>query len=155
MEPTPEQLPAILETFLAGVPTLGLATADGEGRPHAANLNFVAEAGLNLLFLSSPAAAHSRHLAARPEVAVTAYAPFDSVEQIRGVQMHGVCAVMGPEEFDAAWAAFCAKFPYAAGMEEAVRAEESFYRFRPRWVRWIDNAVRFRFKLEAEWPLPR
>jgi len=148
-----DELPGVLKTFLHEVPTLGLATVDDSGRPHAANVNFCADEELNLFFLSSPDSAHARHVAARPQVAATAYAPFERPDQIRGVQVHGTCAVLPDSEFDATWALFRARFPYAAQFERRAREEESFYRFRPDWVRWIDNSVHFGFKVASAWPV--
>ena len=149
-EPTLEQLPDILRAFLADASTLGLATTDADGKPHAANLNFVEDADLNLFWVSNPESAHSRHVAARPDTAVTVYTPFERPDRIRGLQLHGRCEAV--DDFDTAWARFCAKFPYATAFEAAAR-EETFYRFTPSWLRWIDNTVRFRFRMETEWPL--
>jgi len=150
----PEDLPDLLRRFAAEVPTLSLATADDAGRPHAANLNFAADDALDLFFLSKPTSAHAVHLNTRPEVAATAYAPFESPEQIRGMQIHGRCEAADPADFEATWQIFCAKFPYARDMESRARGE-SFYRLRPRWIRWIDNRVSFGFKIETPWPPPR
>ena len=150
----PAALPGILRAFLAEVPTLSLATVDEAGRPHAANVNFVADADLNLHFLSRADSAHARHVAARPDAAVTAYAPFRTAEEIRGVQMHGVCARVGDAAFEGLWRTYVAKHAIAAQFEAMAREQESWFRFTPRWVRWIDNGVRFGFKLASDWPVP-
>lgn len=145
-------LARIVPGFLETVPTIGLATVDGEGRPHAANVNFVSDDDLNLYFLSNPASAHSRHVAARERVAATAYSGFTRPDEIRGVQLHGTCELLDESRFDEVWAAFLGKFPYAEGFADLVREEERFYVLRTDWVRWIDNSVSFGFKLESDWP---
>ena len=149
-----EALPTILRDFFAEVPTLTLATVDDDNHPHAANLNFVADRKLNLLFVSKPGSEHCLHLAKRPDVAVTAYAPFTSPRTIRGIQLRGTCEALDPALFDARWRLFVSKHTAAAAFEAMVRREEAFFRIRPRWIRWIDNSVRFGFKAETNWPPP-
>ena len=145
-------LPEILRDFCAEVPTLSLATVDDQQRPHAANLNFVADRDLNLLFVSKPTSKHCLHLIRRPDVAVTAYAPFRSPRQIRGIQLRGTCKPLDPALFDARWRLFVSKHTAAAAFEALVRREEAFFVVRPRWIRWIDNSVSFGFRAETDWP---
>ena len=140
-----------LREILNETATLSLATVDDDGRPHAANVNFVADGELNLLFISDADSAHARHIAARPRIAATAYPPFETPDQIRGVQLRGECRAAGEEEFDACWPQFVAKFPYAAAFEAIARTQR-FYRIRPTWLRLIDNRVHFGFKWETTWP---
>lgn len=147
-----DRLATVVRDFLDEVPTVSLATVAADGRPHAANLNFVSDDNLCLTFLSRPTSAHARHIGRQPLVAVTAYAPFTCAAEIRGVQIHGACALLPASDFDATWATFCAKHPDAVGFEEMVRREERFYRVRPSWLRWIDNGVQFGFKAETAWP---
>ena len=148
---TTEDMAQTLRVFLASASTLGLATVDDAGRPHAANVNFVADDRLSLYFVSNPASAHARHIARSPAVAATAYTPFREPAEIRGVQLRGMCAPITADEFDRAWAMFLRKFPYAAGFEQRVR-EEQFYHIAPQWFRYTDNSVRFGFKWETAWP---
>ena len=56
---------------------LTLATADAEGRPWSTPVYFAAEGGRHLYWMSSPDRAHSRNIAARPEVAASV---FDSTQ---------------------------------------------------------------------------
>jgi len=147
-----KQLPELVRSLLDKVPTLSLATVDAVGRPHAANVNFVADKELNLLFLSRVQSAHSLHIHQRPDVAVTVYAPFESTSQIRGVQLHGKCEKLAAVGFDARWRLFCSKHTAAAAMEATVRRERAFYRVQPHWLRWIDNSVHFGFNVESKWP---
>jgi len=140
-----------LLAFFQDASTLSLATVDDDGAPHAANVNFVADEDLNLYWVSHPDAAHSRHIAARPHVAITAYVPFDKPSEIRGLQAHGDAAPIAKDEFNRVFELFCQRFTYAVSFERRIR-EEQFYRMTPTWVRWIDHAVNFGFKVESDWP---
>ena len=131
--------------------TLSLATVDEHGEPWAANVNYAADDALNLYFTSSPGSAHSRHIAARPRVAATAYAPFTAPPQIRGVQLRGEVAPIAPAEFENVWRLFLTRYPEAAQFESRARSEQ-FYRLTPAWFRLIDNRVHFGFKGETDWP---
>ena len=142
--------------FLAEHRTAGLATADADGTPHAANVQYAFDpADFSLWWVSSPGSLHSRHLLARPACAVTVYAPVDDRTQIHGVQMHG--RVDPPLQLtDAGWAEaferYADRFPFVrddAKMRAAVESQ-ALYRFAPTWLRWIDNRRGFGFKAEAE-----
>jgi uncharacterized protein YhbP (UPF0306 family) len=140
-----------LTSFLGEIRTLSLATVDEEGRPHAANLYFAPDDDLNLYFTSSPKCAHCRHIMREPHVAATAYAPVKMWQQIKGVQLHGLCEPTDPGEFAIVWEIYLRKFPYIAEVQELVRSQ-TFYRLKPSWFRWIDNTVRFGHKVETDWP---
>ncbi len=145
----PEVDPQIAD-FLAAHRTASLATVDAAGLPHAANVQYVSDDALNLYWVSSTASEHSQHLADRPGSAITVYAHVDAPDQIHGVQMHGTAELLS----DAAAvtlvrALYEATYPFAAEppYRDAVAAQ-SFYRFRPTWVRWIDNRRGFGWKHE-------
>ena len=53
-------------SLLSDCRTASLATVDDDGRPHAANIQYVHDERLRLYFVSSEDAAHSQHAAARP-----------------------------------------------------------------------------------------
>jgi uncharacterized protein YhbP (UPF0306 family) len=137
--------------FLASARTLSLATVDGRGRAHAANVWYATDPAGRLYFISNPAAAHCRHLARRPDVAATVYYPTERANLIHGVQLHGRCArVAGIAETRRALTLFVAKFPQVLLSSAAARLKtERFYRLDPTWLRWIDNRRGFGFK--AEW----
>ncbi len=145
-----KDIQVILRKFLSETSTLSMATVDSKGLPHACNLNFVHDDRLNLYFISSPESAHSRHITKQPHVAATAYSKFGKPDDIHGVQIHGSVEAIKPDDFRVIWAMYCSKFPYAHELEFRARAEQ-FYRLRPSWFRWIDNAVRFGFKIESDW----
>ncbi len=141
----------IVRKFLAKVSTLGLATVDEHGRPHAANVNFVADDDLNCYFLTSGDSQHGQHIAAHPHVAATAYTSFRLPHRIRGVQLRGRCTITDPCDFDHLWKMFCKKFPYARLYKKRAK-EECFYKFRPDWLCWTDNTVCFGYKVATDWP---
>ena len=144
---------AEVETFLALCRTMTLATADADGTPHAANVQYVHDAGWGLWWVSKPEARHSRELAARPAAAVTVYAHRDAPDQIHGLQLRGVVATavtVRDAGFAAAFERYASKYPFVA--EGALRAAveaQAFYRFVPSWLRWIDNRRGFGFKVET------
>ena len=132
--------------------TLSLATVDERGGPWAANVNYAADEALNLYFISSPGSAHSRHIAARRDVAATAYAPFTRPAEIRGLQMRGRVEPIAAGEFEYVWALFLRRYPDAIAFESRARSEQ-FYRLAPSWLRLIDNRIHFGFKAEMDWPI--
>ena len=136
--------------FLESCRTAALATADRQHTPYAANIQYVSDDALNLYWVSSPESAHSQHLLARPDVAMTVYAHVDAPGQIHGVQMRGRAGVVAdPEAVGLVRTLYEAMYPFASQppYREAVAAQ-SFYRFRPTWLRWIDNREGFGWKAE-------
>ncbi|MHC4995432.1 MAG: pyridoxamine 5'-phosphate oxidase family protein [Planctomycetota bacterium] len=147
------QVTHAIRKTLARSKTMGLATVDDKGAPHAANVNFVADDQLNLYWLSKPDSAHSRHLAARPDIAGTAYPSYRLPNRIRGVQIHGRAEELPNDLFDTVWKIYAQKFPYAHAIKNRVRNEDRFYRLAPTWLRLIDNTIAFGFKAQINWPL--
>lgn len=144
-------------TFLAVCRTAALATADAGGVPHAANVQFVADARWRLWWLSSPESVHSRHVAERPVASVCVYGHDDRAEQIHGVQMSGVVSEVPTDSTPGVEALGL----YRAKLADAVAAVPDFdkvlarmrlYRFTPGWVRWIDNRNGFGWKRELTLP---
>jgi uncharacterized protein YhbP (UPF0306 family) len=71
-----------------------------------------------------------------------------SWNEIAGMQMEGpVSAIPAGPKRGAAWETYKAKFPFVVDVEDAV-SRSHFYRFTPRWVRLIDNRVRFGYREE-------
>ena len=142
-----------VDAFLGRHRTASLATADDDGQPHAANVQFVHDEAWRLIWVSSPQSRHSRQLASRPAAAVTIYAPTDDPAQVHGVQMHGHVAAgvaIDRPGWDTLWDRYRAKFSFVQ-TSEALRAaveRQQFYVFTPTWLRWIDNRRRFGWKVE-------
>ena len=142
-----------VELFLATSRTCALCTADGEGTPHAANLQYCHAEGHKLYWVSSDDALHSRHLTARPQCALTIYGHDDRAVEIHGLQMRGTAApVTDKGEWNHVWELYTGKFTFIRSMpvlQQAVQ-EQTFYCFTPTWLRWIDNRRAFGFKVEKE-----
>jgi len=138
-----------LSTFLAVCRTATLATVDTEGRPHAACVQFVADASWRLAWVSHVASAHSLHLNDRPDCAVTVYAHDDQPDRIHGVQLRGRATEVEAGARAAALSLYREKYPFVAEEPYASAIEkQGVYRFTPTWLRWIDNRRGFGFKVE-------
>ncbi|WP_428389497.1 pyridoxamine 5'-phosphate oxidase family protein [Mucisphaera sp.] len=139
--------------FLAACRTASLATSAADGTPHAANIQYASDGGFRLLWVSSPNTEHSQHTAQNPRAAITVYAHDDRPQSIHGVQMRGtVQPIENPTEWNNAWEAYTAKFPFVAidpGFKVMIE-KQSFYRFTPTWLRWIDNRRSFGWKVERD-----
>ncbi|MFI5279920.1 MAG: pyridoxamine 5'-phosphate oxidase family protein [Gemmatimonadales bacterium] len=128
--------------------TLTLATTTASGLPQAAPLFFAAAVDGSLIFVSGAESRHSLNIAATGTAAVTMYGDTWSWNEIAGAQMEGsVSAIPAGPERDAAWDTYKAKFPFVAEFADEV-SRSNFYRFTPRWVRLIDNSVRFGYREE-------
>ncbi len=140
-------------TLLARCRTASLATVDADGQPHAANIQYAFDDQLNLYFISSPDAAHSRHITRNPGVALTVYDHHDAEPQtIHGLQLHALAArVTDPVERAKALALYTARFPFIATDPKlaAAVAQQSFYKLTPTWLRLIDNRRGFGWKKEV------
>jgi len=156
-EPCEFDLLVTVRQFLDVTRTASLATADEHGRPHAANVQFAREEeqSLTLVWVSSPNALHSIHIAGRPEVALTIYAHDDSAANIHGVQLYGIAAAVPEHDgLTTCWEPYTRKYPFVTTMaqvrEMIEEGRQVFYRFTPHWLRWIDNRQRFGWKVERK-----
>ena len=129
--------------------TLVLSVRDAEGAVHAAPLFYLDEEELSLVWLSSRDSRHSVYLAAEPRVAVTIYRSTFQWKQIVGVQMEGQAEEVAAAERAALVEAYCARFHIDTVLSFAL-IRSTAYRFRPRWIRSIDNRVRFGYRQEIE-----
>ncbi len=140
--------------LLAQCRTASLATVDTDGHAHAANIQYVHDDSLNLYFVSSEDAAHSRHIARNPAVALTVYHHDDTrPETIRGLQLHGrVEAVTVKHESADELKHYLSKFHFIADDPTLCAAleQQTFYRLTPTWLRLIDNRRGFGWKAEME-----
>lgn len=143
-------LPDNVRAFLAAHSTLALSTVNADGLPQSAPLFFAVDDNGSLLFVSSPKSRHSLNITANGHAAVTIYNETWTWQEIAGVQMEGHVHHLpaGPGR-EHAWEVYKARFPFVAEFEDEVSRSE-FYRFVPRWIRLIDNKVRFGFKEETE-----
>jgi len=142
--------------FLDRRRTASLATADAEGRPHAANVQYVRGDGLSVCWVSDPGSRHSLDIAGRAEVALTIYSHDDGVaESIHGLQLHGAaCDLTGDERREPTLELYLERFPFVRSMPGALEQVRSggqrLYRCVPTWARWIDNRRAFGWKAECD-----
>jgi uncharacterized protein YhbP (UPF0306 family) len=131
--------------------TLVLSATDAAGAVHSAPLFYLAGDGphqpLDLLWLSSPESLHSKCLQANSRASVVVFRATFEWRQIAGVQMRGLCSVVEGEERAAALGRYRARFHLGHLLGLAIR-QSTLYRFRPEWVRLIDNQQHFGWKAE-------
>lgn len=140
-----------IRALLAETCTLTLATVDPDGTPRATPLFFAIGEGLDLYFLSRPDSQHSRNVLRNPQVAVALYPEVEAWTEIRGLQMKGRIDQLPGEDRQEALACYRRRFGFIARLSEVVM-QSAMYRFRPTWVRVIDN--RRGFGHHREWHLP-
>lgn len=139
--------------FLATCRTLSLSTCDASLRPHAANVQYVSDETWSLYWVSKDESLHSRQVAENPHAAGTIYGHDDKAEKIHGLQLRGtVEAITDKGEWNRVWELYTGKFTFIRSMPAMQKAvvEQTFYRFTPTWLRWIDNRRAFGFKVEKE-----
>ena len=152
--PTFHDLAPEIATFLAASRTAALATADGAGRPHAANVRFACDDQWRFHWISAERSLHSRHIAARPDAALCVYGHDDAPARIHGLQVHGRARRLTDDQRRHALAVYGQRYPeiVADPRFAALIQRESFYTLEPTWMRWIDNRRGFGFKVE--WTAP-
>jgi len=139
-----------IRAFVESQSTLALATVDAKGHPQAAPLFYVSDEALNLYWLSSPTSRHSVNLTAREHVAATIYAAVWSWLEIRGLQIEGMAnAVTDEATRETILTRYRQKFDLPAAFDAPIAAS-TLYRLTPRWMRWLDNGVRFGYKREIQ-----
>jgi hypothetical protein len=142
-----------VRAFLEEHSTMTLATCGG-GQPWAAAVYYASSAALELFFVSSESARHSRDVAESPVVAVTVNGEGRDWNSIRGLQIVGDCRPVSAKERAAVEQLYLAKFPAVARVVRDAQADEErkvaerfrgsrFYRVVPRWIRYIDNTRGF------------
>jgi uncharacterized protein YhbP (UPF0306 family) len=135
--------------FLQGESTLVLSTKGGDGAVHATPLYYTVAENLDLMWLSSRESAHSEALLVEPRAAVAVFHSTFEWREIAGVQMHGVCSTVEGGERSAIVDVYRARFQLGTVLSLAV-SMSVVYRFRPRWIRMMDNRERFGYKFEME-----
>lgn len=143
----------LVAELLNGQSTLSLATTSADGSPRVAPLFYFPGDDLQLYWLSSASSVHSRNLKRNPAAAIAIYRPAAGWKEIRGVQMRGaVSIVLDRSERGGIVAAYCARFRLGPLFHARI-ARSKLYRFRPEWVRYLDNSVcagyKFEFALEG------
>jgi len=154
---TLEEFEEAVFRILAEVATMTLATC-AEGVPWATDVYFSPD-GYDLVFFSSPTSRHCRNLAFNPACAVTIHPLATTWQEIRGLQLAGVCApASSPAGKIQAGVVYFKKFPFARALlappagAVTLFAKASAHVFRPSYIRLVDNrqglGVRFSIRLE-------
>ncbi len=147
--------------------TMTIATVGADGQPHAAAVYFVAdeiafltklnphissqnstEPSLSIFFFSDPASQHSQDFSFNPRAAVTIYPEVIEWRKIQGLQMRGIVQMIPKGTlWEYGWSLYQQKFPFVITLKPIVR-RNTFYRFIPQWLRWLDNRQKLGFKKE-------
>lgn len=151
MNPDSPEFDAMIRSFLQTSRTATLATVNEDGAPAACNVQYAQDDELNLYFVSNDQSDHSRNIVRDGRVALTVYAHDDRAQNIHGVQIRGVAeALCKAGDCNQAWEIYTSKFTFAAALPQfaEVLRNETFFRIRPTWLRWIDNRKKFGWKVE-------
>lgn len=141
------ELREILEGLL-GLTTMTIATSGSDAEPHAAAVYFVCDNQLNFFFFSSPQSQHSGDISDQPRVAVTIHPECFEWQDIHGLQVRGaITPVKGRSEWQQAWELYQIKFPFVSDLKE-ILSRNLLHKFRPDWIRLVDNRRGFGFKQE-------
>jgi uncharacterized protein YhbP (UPF0306 family) len=88
-------------------------------------------------------------------VSATIHAQAWDWQEIKGVQLEGVCQpVRTPKERAVALALYGRKFSFlfspsgAGALLTGALQRHTVYRISPHWIRWLDNSVAFGYKEE-------
>lgn len=149
---------AAIRGMLEGHSTLTLSTVS-EGKPWAASVFYVSDAGFNLYFVSDHRTRHAREMLANPRVALAINADVSGWDDVRGLQMEGEAGRVTGAGRARALALYLAKFISVKALFEAPRSADEetiarrlkntdFWAVSPRFIRLIDNRRGFGFKSE-------
>ncbi len=139
-----------IRVFLESQSTLALATVDGSGNAQIAPLFYVSDEALNLYWLSSPTSRHSVNLIVNEHVAAAIYPAVWAWNEIRGLQIEGTASVIRDEDArENILARYRLKFELPPAFDTQI-AVSTLYRLSPKWIRWLDNGVRFGYKAEVD-----
>ena len=152
------QVRAEIHGLLAAYSTLTLATCS-DGRPWAASVFYASDADLNIYFVSDHRTRHAREMLANPRVALAINADVDNWDDVRGLQVEGEAARVAGAERARALALYLSRFLSVKALFEAPRSADEqtiaqrlkhtdFWKVTPAFIRLIDNARGFGFKIE-------
>jgi uncharacterized protein len=152
-------LQALARELIDSESTMALATA-GESGAWVAPVYYVFFQGA-MYFFSDPESRHILESLESGQAAATIYPFVSSWQEIRGLQMSGRLRKMrpGPKAFKAV-RAYMAKYPFTREFfnpEEDVNLEQiasrfrvRLYRFEPELVYYLDNRIRFGFRIDIK-----
>ena len=123
--------------LLADEHTAGLAAVTADGMPWAANLYFalVPGPGLRLAVLTDPASTHAELWQQRSPVALTVFAHPDTPrDQVRGLQLRGLCQALDSAEVRAAYRSRFPDAPDTGGVQ-------TYFVIDMHWARLVDRTA--------------
>ena len=133
--------------FLQSESTLVLSTLSAGAAVHSTPLFYSVAENLDLMWLSSADSRHSQSVRVEPQVSIAVFRATFEWRKIAGVQMHGFCSIVEGPERSPILDAYRSRSQLGTVMSFAV-STSLVYRFRPQWVRYIDNQKRFGYKFE-------
>ena len=130
------EVPQHVLDYIAGEKALTLATASGDGAPHAATYLYVND-GVDLVIWLKPSSRTAENVKANSRVgfAIDEYSP--DWRQTKGIQGSGTCEPVTGEGIAEAAMKFGEKFPDLT--PGGSTANISFVRIRPDQLEFIDN----------------
>ncbi len=140
--------------------TISLATCH-DGLPWAASVFFASDKDLNLYFVSDHRTRHARDIGDGGDVVATVNVDCAKWSSVKGLQIAGVAETVDGMQRMNALRLYLLKFADVKVLFEAPKSEDeetiaqrlkaaNMYRFKPRWIRLIDNSQWFGYKLEVD-----
>jgi uncharacterized protein YhbP (UPF0306 family) len=134
-----ERIRALAAELLEASPLCAIATVSARGHAHINTAYFAWSPRLELVWLSDPAASHSRNLRVRRAAAVAVY---DSRQRWgtpdRGLQLFGVAAELSGRRADDAAGTYAARFP---SFDRSALDAYRLYSVRPRQLKLFDERL--------------
>ena len=147
-----------LQLFLNEHNTLTIATRNAQSI-WAATVFYIADAEMNLYFLSSDRARHIQDIESHNEVAVTIYQDVSDWQSIQGVQATGHVSHVGEDKKSSVINQYTSKYVFLKELlnnpknEQEERIAQQFktislFKLEPFYYRIIDNSIEFGYKQE-------
>jgi uncharacterized protein YhbP (UPF0306 family) len=125
--------------LLDAAPLCAIATVDSRGRAHITTAYFAWNRGFEVVWLSEPAAKHSKNLGRNETVAIAVYASDQTWGQPdRGIQLFGRAAAAAGAAGDEARQLYTTRFPPFA---DADLGAYRLYIFRAKRLKLFDESV--------------
>lgn len=144
------EIRVIIQTFLETQSTLALSTVNAEGKPETAPVFYVSDDRFNLYWLSATHVNHSVNVLANAAVSGAIYPTIWAWQEIVGLQVQGMAEVIHDERIrEQILLVYLRKFQLPPSFDAAIAAS-TLYMMRTTWIRWINNSVKFGYKIELD-----
>jgi general stress protein 26 len=131
------ELPQPVLDYLAGQKTVTLATASGDGAPHASTFMYVND-GPTLYFWARPTSTTATHLQSNPRVSFAIDEYVQDWNKAKGIQGEGRAELVSSgDEVARAVGLFADRFPSPSS--GASTTNITFFRIQPTTLHFIDN----------------